>query len=462
MFLRLRPLNRWLEPALALVVLGGLVRAFIYFQMNDHFPQPFFYEPFDVWMDWFNTAYWGYEKGAYDAWGTVYPPVSFVFLRIFSLSRCYHNTSGYVARECDWVGLTTMFGVFLLNVLLLWFTFRKFHRKSALWRTIALGLGLPALYGLERGNLVIVCFTFVILGFGPLLKSARQRWVAVALAINFKVYVIAALFPQLLRRRWLWFEGSIIATIVVYLITFAAMGSGTPQQLLDNITGFSGMYQAITFLDLWYAATYKPLMSLITGQSWMVNALFGQRLVNNVYQVVFTLHYATMGSMMIAALAAWFRPEVVPMHRLTFFGLAIATLAAEPGGYTETFLIFFIFLESWKGFARSWSIFASYILCLPFDIILDRVAPTVQESYLAGHTAFFSYYVTAGPFLRPALILSIGFSMAILTISQVWSDIRRQGWRSRWRYRLDNPILPGIIRPDAPVATQVVGRDPVQ
>ena len=447
MRLRLRPLNVWLEPLAMLVVVGAIIRAYFYFQTYAHFPQPFFYEPFDVWMDWFNTSYWAYNTGAYDVWGTLYPPVSFVFLRIFSLGACYKEADGYSIRECDWIGLATLHGFFLLNVILLFLTYRKVDRATAIWRAVALGFGLPCLYGLERGNLVVVCFTFLILGFGPLLRSARWKWFAVGMAVNFKVYLIAALFSQLLRRRWLWFEGSLIAVVVIYIVTFVLVGAGRPDQIYNNIVTMASDYQAITFLDLWYAATYRPLMSIITGQSWIVTSLFGSRAVDLVYFLVLTVHYSTMLAVGLAAVAVWLRPEVVPVSRLALLGLLMATLGAEPGGYTECFLIFFIFLEKWRGLARVWSIFASYILCMPLDIILGRVPPTVQESYLAGHATFFTYYITLGPFLRPFLILSIGLAMSFLTISQVWSDIRLQGWRGRYRYRYDAALLPGVIAP---------------
>ncbi len=435
---------------MAFAVLAAIVRTYFYFQEYAHFPQPFFYEPYDVWMDWFNVSYWSYNKGAYDSWGTIYPPLSFVFLRIFSLSSCYRDASGYGIRECDWVGLVTLHSIFLLNVVLLWLSFKKQHRPTALWRAIALGFGLPSLFGLERGNLVVVTFTCIVLGFGPLLKSSRFRWIAAGLAINFKIYIIACLFAQLLRRRWLWFEGGLIATIVIYLVTFAAFGEGTPKQLYDNVADVSGLYQAITFLDLWYAATYKPLISLLDGQYQMVSALVGSRTADFLLILLPGLHGFVMGSIAIAATAAWLRPEKVPVHRLTFFALATAMIASEPGGYTETFLIFFVFLERWRGVGRTVAISLSYILLLPFDITLDSVPPTVQESYLAGHATFFSYYITIGPFVRPMMVLAIVLSLSLVTIRDVWGDVRLQGWQQRWRFRHDAPLLPGILRPSPP------------
>lgn len=445
---RLRPINRWLEPLFCLVIFGALVRAFFYFRENAHFPQPFFYEPWDTWMDWFNTGYWAYEPGAYDAWGTIYPPLSFVFLRIFSLAHCYKDTTGYLARECDWLGLATLHGLFLLNVLLLWLTYRKVDLKTGIWRALALGFGLPTLYGLERGNLIVVCFTFTILGFGPLLKSARLRWISVGMAINFKVYMVAGLFAHLLRRRWRWFEGGMIATIAIYLVTYGLMGDGSIWQIYGNITNSAGMYQAITFLDLWYAATYKPLVSLITGQPWLVTQLIGSRSFDELAYWLTVIQNTVVASIGLAALGAWLRPEAVPMHRLTFLALAMAMISSEPQGYSQAILIFLVFLEPWRGFARCWCIFVCYVLCLPLDVILDRVPEMVQESYLAGHVAFFQYYVTLGPFIRPALILSLAVALSCVTLKEVLADIKKEGWQGRWRFRRDAPILPRIQRPE--------------
>jgi hypothetical protein len=440
---RLLPANRWLEPLLALAVFGGLVRTIWFFIDNAYLPQPFFYEPFDLWMDWFNTAYWSYEKGAYDAWGTVYPPVAFVFLRIFSKSSCYIDGSGYSERQCDWVGVASLHTFFLLNFLLLFLSFRKVDRSTSIPRALALGLGLPSLYGLERGNLIVVCFTFFILAYGPLLKSARMRWLAVGMAVNLKFYMISAVFPQLIRRRWRWFEGAIIATVVVYLVSYGIMGAGTPKQIYDNVVNFTGQYQAITFLDLWYTNTYGPLVSLLTGQAPMMSAILGSR---NVDQLGFVLPLIARGvqvSVLLAMVASWIRPEVVPMHRLTFLGVCFVIITAESGGYTQGFLIFFVFMEKWRGFGRCWAIVTSYLLCMPFDFIIDSVPPTVQESYLGGHPVFVTYYITTGPFLRPALILSIAVALSFVTIRAVWIDIRRQGWETRWRFRHDAPIMLG-------------------
>jgi hypothetical protein len=140
------------------------------------------------------------------------------------------------------------------------------------------------------------------------------------------------------------------------------------------------------------------------------------------------------------------------MHRLTFLGLCFAMITTESGGYTQGFLVFFIFMETWRGAGRGWSIFTAYLLCMPFDFIIDRVPPTIQESYLAGHPVFVTYYITTGPFIRPALLLSVAMALSLVTLRAVWIDIRLQGWKTRWRFRRDAPIMVGSgeARPPSP------------
>lgn len=421
-------------------VLGGLLYAYIYFRINAHLPQPFFYEPYDTWMDWFNTAYYAHNKGAYDAWGSVYPPLSFAFLRIFGKSSCYVERNGYSARECDWVGLTTLNVILFVNVLLLYLSFRKIDRSTALFRALALGFGLPSMFGYERGNLVVLCFTCLILGFGPLLKSARLRWLFAGAAVNLKIYMVAAILPQLLRRRWRWFEGAMIGVVVVYLASYAYFQEGTPREIYDNIVYFSSLYQAATFLELWYATTYAPLVSLLDGRYQLMAGLIGSRSVDLLLIGLPALLRSAQATVLLAAAAAWARPEVVPMHRLTLLGIAMVLISAEPGGYTQGFLIFFVFMERWRSPGRCWAIICGYLLCLPYDIILDRVPPIVQESYLAGYATFFQYNVTVFPFVRPMLVLSMVVALALVTLRDVWDDVQHQDYKTRRRLRSDAPI----------------------
>lgn len=426
---KLFPINRWLEPLLALAVLAGLIWSAVHLYLFGYLPQPFFYEPQDVWMDWFNTAHWAHNKGAYDSWLTIYPPLSFAVLKLLTWGPCYTGAEGYPSRDCDWFGAATLLAVFLINIPLTARTFYKIDKRTWMPRTFALCCGLPMTYGLERGNLILLCFTGVLLAFGPLVRSARLRWFFAACAINFKVYLIGALFAQLLRRRWRWFEGAAIATVLVYLATFAIVGAGTPWEIYRNISDFSGGFQSVTVLDLWYAGTFKPIMSLLEGSTFPIITVVGSRTTELGLLLIPILVHTTQALIMAAAAAAAFRPQVVPMHRLVFLSIAMALITSEAGGYTQILLILFVFMERWRGFGRSFAIVVAYILCIAADIPLDRIPPVVRDSFLSGSRVIAEYHVGIGPFVRPLLILSLPFALSLVTLRDVYVRLREDGWR---------------------------------
>lgn len=446
----------WPEYLMALGVLLLIGRAMVILYLYGYLPQPFFYEPSDTYMDWFNTAYWARDPGAYDSWRTIYPPLSFVALRFMGKGSCYAGAEGLIARDCDWVGLVAIHAIFLVNMLLVALTFRKVDQRTAIPRAIALSAGLPMLYALERGNILLLCFTAMLLGFGPLLKSARLKWLFIGIAVNFKIYLVAAIASLLLRRRWLWFEGALIATVLVYLLSFGIIGAGTPREIITNIRDYSSGFVASQVLDIWYAVTYQPLISLLQGETFPVTGVVGSRTAEVGLSILPLLVRMGQASILAAAAATWLRPEVVPPHRIVFFGVAMALISSEAGGYTQMMVILFVFMESWRGVARPLAILICYILSLPGDIIIGDIPPIIRDSYLAGHQVEVYFGVGLGMFLRPALLILVAVTLSALTIKDVWVDIRLQGWKDRWRFRRDWPMLPGILRPRPPL------RDPGQ
>jgi hypothetical protein len=445
----------WTEYGFAAFVVAGIVYAGWFLATNHYLPQPFFYEPTDTYADWFNTAFWARNKGTYDVWQTIYPPLSFVFIRLFGLDRCYPErrsfdpSAGLAARDCDWLGLATLFAIFFIDLTLIWLTFHRTDRKTALPRTIAVGLGLPMLDGLERGNLVLLSFMCLLLAFGPILKTARARWLAIGLAINFKVYLIAALVPLVAKRRWRWVEGGLLASILVYLATFAILGRGTPLEIYENIRAFSAL-PAAQIMDLWYTTTYAPLVSLLKGDSFPFVLMIGSRNVELLLFLIPLLQHVTQALLAVAILATGLRPEVVPKYRLVNLGILLALVTSEAGGYTQAYFMLFVMMEPWRGFGRKWAIIASYILAVPLDIAIDRTPPMARDLYFGGGSTIINYHVTVGPFIRPLIIMTIAVAIASVNLLEIWRDIRGQGWRLRWRYRNDARLLAGPGTPITP------------
>lgn len=436
---RARRRGLWLEYLFGFAVLALIGRAMWWLYQYGHLPQPFFYEPSDTFMDWFNTAYWAHEGSAYDVWRTIYPPLSFVVVRAMGIPQCYVGTEGLVSRDCDWVGLFALHAVFVINIVLVAMTYLKLDRRTALPRAIALSAGMPMLFALERGNVLLLCFTAMLLGFGPLLRSARLRWIFAGMAVNFKVYLIAAVAAQLLKRRWLWFEGAVISTVMIYLLSFGLYGSGTPIEIVTNITDYSSGFIAAQVLDIWYSVTYQPLMSLLNGVSFPVTPTIGSDTAELGLVLLPIIVWVGQLAVVLAAVATWLRPGVVPTYRLAFFGTALALISSEAGGYTQIMVFLFVFMEHWRGVGRPFAIICAYILCLPGDIVIGAIPPLVRESYLAGHTVEVHFGVGLGMFVRPALLIAIAVSISLVTIRDVWRDIREHGWGAG-----GSPVGPGF------------------
>src|SRR3546814_4673919 len=98
-------------------------------------------------------------------------------------------------------------------------------------RTIAIALGLPMLFTVERGNLILVAFAFFMIAHGPVTSSKPWRWFAAAVTINFKPYLVLPMLAHAVKRDWRPLEVAGITTVALYLVTLALVGSGTPAGL---------------------------------------------------------------------------------------------------------------------------------------------------------------------------------------------------------------------------------------
>jgi hypothetical protein len=433
----------WPELLFLIPIVAGNIFTACYFVQYGYLPQPYFYEPGGVFMDFFSVATYGQNGDAYEVFTTIYPPLSFVLLKLATWAPCYVDSGLEEARYCDYLGLGSLVGIFFVNAVLIGLTFRKIDKRTALPRTIALAFGLPMTYTLERGNLLIFCFTSMVLAYGPLLRSARLRWIFAGMAVNFKPYLIGTVFSHLLRRRWRWFEGAILATVLVYLVTFALYGEGSPGQMYENISYYAGGFKGSTILDLWYPSSMVPFRTLLEGDAaFDVAGELGSQLTDLLHTATIGVTATTVSSIFIAAAAAWWRPQVVPMYRLVFLSAAAGIITGEVGGYTQILLLLFVFMEPWKGFGRPLAILLAYILCIPLDIQLGRILEVYRDSFLSGRWVAAQYTLSVGILIRPLLVHLMIFTLAMVTLRDVLADMKRHGWPVPLPFRRGGPYGP--------------------
>lgn len=437
----------FIEYGFAFLIAASIAYTCWFFYKNLYLPQPFFYEPSGTFMDWYSLVYYAKHPGAYNIAGTIYPPLSFIILNIFSDGRCYQSTTGELNRACDPWGIVVMSAIFVINVFFTFLSFRKADKKTWIPRSFAISFGLPMIFGYERGNFVLFTYTCVLLGFGPLLKSARLRWFFAGASINFKVYLVGAALAPLLHRRWMQTEGIIVATFLIYMGTWAIFGEGSPEQIIGNVTSYGSNFGAAQLLDIWYPSSFIPAISLLRGMLFPIYTILDSQISDLLLAACIFLQRSAQVMIAGAAVAIWLRPESVPRHRAVFFAIAMALATAEAGGYTHVILLLFVFMERWKGIAVSAAIVMAYMLCVPVEWVVSPVAPLVRWSYLADTDVIVQYGFGIFAFLRPILGIFIIWLLSFVTMRDVWRDIRSQGWSGRWRYRDDAPILPRVVPP---------------
>ncbi|HTM94706.1 MAG TPA: hypothetical protein VL100_02655 [Croceibacterium sp.] len=405
------------EGVLALAVLASLVSTAAFFHANGYLPQPFVFDTNDTFMDWFNTAYWANNPGAYDVWRSIYPPLSFTFLDAFSLPGCYLQSPFY-ARDCDWLGRATIGAFYLLDVALIWLSFRRLDRRTAPMRTVALGLGLPLLFTLERGNLIVVCFAAFALAHGPLLSSGRARAIAAAVTVNFKPYLVLPVLALAAKRRWRPLELAGLATIAVYLVSLAIVGAGTPMELASNTANWVIFQGAQVWNEVNYSTSYAPLLTIRESQIPLLEFV-SSRAVERIELAVPLLIRATQALALLALAATWLQPKAVPVQRIGALVLGAYLATQSPGGYTQVFLLFLVFLEPFRRPGPVIAIACAYLLCLVGDLPLASILQMTSASWLSGRDVTATFGLTWGHFIRPGLIVLIVWSLSLDTLARV-------------------------------------------
>jgi hypothetical protein len=412
------------EAALAAGILVALAYLSIFFLRHGYLPSPFFADKGETLMDWFETAYWSRTPGAYSRWGSVYPPLSFLMARAFSGPGCYAHSSK-LARLCDPWAVPILLGSLTIGVVLTFVALRRPAGRNAAPRTMALCLGSSMLYGLERGNIVLLAYPFFVLGFSHILRRGWLRIACAAIALNLKPYLLLVGVGWLARRRWAWLASLFVTGGGLYLASWAAFGVGSPIELMRTMIGPLRV-PASAGLDLMgFSSSYDSLLVVLAspGQFPFVigpGATIGLRIA------LFLVLSGGWIGWWACCLGAARRPDLLSSRRLAAISLAVLFSLCTPGGYSLIFLLFLVFQEQWQGLARKIAIVAAYLWCIPIDAPLKVLGAHSEYSFLADRIVTQQTALTFGELLRPGLVLAIEFGL----IGASLSDLRRGGRRA--------------------------------
>lgn len=410
------------ECLFMIVVFAGLVRVVDAYFANGFLPAPFVFDVGDTFMDWFNTAYWAHNPGAYSVWKTIYLPMSFVVTGLFGDPRCYANAP-YDARDCDIIGIVVLLLSYLACVVASAIAFYRRDRSTALYRTVATALGGPLLFALERGNLVLFAYPVFVMLYGRLLKSDRAVAAATAFLANMKVYLVFPLAAFAIKRQWRLLELCGIAALGLYLVTMLIVDAGTPFELARNLGVWFNLRAGAIWDEVLYTTTYKPFLLLDIGQ-YPVRDYLEQRWVDVAKNFILFELVASRAVAILCIVLAWLYPRSVSLHRLVFFILMQSFIGQNPGGYAIVFITFLVFMERWRNFGTGLAIICAYLTSIPGDVTVATIVEVQRESWLSGRIVTSPYVLPLGSILRPGILLIMLWALAIDTLLTIHRAVK--------------------------------------
>lgn len=276
------------------------------------------------------------------------------------------------------------------------------------------------LYALERGNLLIPCFTVFVLGTGPLVRSRWGRIIALALSVNLKPYLLGVFLPAIARRDWRWLLRFGAIGLAIYIATFLLEGTGTPQQLLSDIGGYRTVHGNALWGNLYYATSYWPLARYMSAHQGFAAAVhpFVSTAFSLAALIVMRLVQLAVAVCMIAAAI---RPAGVEPRRFMalFTAMILTTVTNGSSGYVLIFLFFLVFFEPWRGPARIAILVSAYLLCLPVDWVFWPTMHELAQSFLGGREVMVSFGDSVGQILRPGLMLIVQVGLIVLNFEDI-------------------------------------------
>ena len=417
------------EFILLLALLASFGHVVRFFLLQGYLPQPFIWDPNDTFMDWFNPAYWANHWGAYSVWRSIYPPLSFVTLRMFSISSCYVTTP-FAARDCDWLSITAILVMYAAAVAVTYAALRRNDPRTAIMRTLAFAFGYRTLFALERGNLLIICYIAMVVAFGFCAGSRPVRAIAAALMINYKPYMLLPTLAWAIRRDWRQLELAGIFTILIYLASWSVVGSGSLLELADNTVNWIRVTGDDVVAEIYYATSFNGLLGVIDRGAFPILRFFRSDSYEMFRMIIDTAMVVAQVAGLAALVLAWAQPRAVPLHRLACILLLLSLTNRSPGGYTEMLVMFLVFLEPWRGFARIASITLMYLGGLSVDLMISAVPPVNSFSWLGGHAVSAEFGIAVGQFAHPAGLLLV---LLLLSLDTIVAATRA--------YRTDRPTL---------------------
>ncbi len=408
------------EWALGLVVLAFAAYQVWFFIENGYLAQPFFYDTNDTLMDFYNTAYWSHTDGPYTVWNSIYPPLSFALLKYLTPAQCYLN-DGMIGRDCDALSWLILVAAMVWLALEVFRQSRDSGMATRLARVTALLIGLPTLYCLERGNLLLLAAPALVYG----ITQPRAGWracLALAFAINLKPYLVILLLPMALLHDRRAALRLLMACALIYIASVIIVGDGLPWQILSNVMMFTGEGVINFWEKFYFSSSFSPFIRILESDLPLENYLDGQTIILLLSGMKLALALSAVG-LLAALVAAWKMPAEDRPVTVTFAAvLTFCIVLTEAfGGYATLFITALLFTRNRPAWMVGVALVLCYVLSIPFDYPINIVRESEAPIWLSGKHVETQYGIAVGQAARPALIVVVHLLLCASVVQQAWN-----------------------------------------
>lgn len=364
-------------------------------KVDGYLPSPFVTDKNDTLMDFYNPLFWVINDGFYSTFNSVYPPINYFLLKIFSFGIPVGevNNPFQLRQLYPWQGIIlTVFYIVIVGLCVLMGAWQKVKiNKFLIFGASA--LSVPVLFGLERGNLIFIALLF--LGLYLHTSNPWAKCFYFGLLVNIKPYFIILLLQHI--NIYQFDKNVLIRMILSTLIIFFGFSFFTDLNLYDFISAYflfskntTLTAEGVTSLPHSIAAmSFIKAFIKFEGQSSYTFWFSSLKVIN--YLAVIVLMYLSIIK------------KLSPVELLISCFLILTNALISTGGYI---LIIYITLIPYLLANEEYKKFIFYILiiyCLPVDwFSLINLNYTYIDSYL-GKSAIQNpdLKLSAGSLIRP-------------------------------------------------------------
>jgi hypothetical protein len=170
----------------------------VFFYLNGYLPAPFVWDKGDTFMDFYNPLYWVIKDRFYTVFQSVYPPLNYYLLKLFTLGIDFNVPIDSFQLRNSKPMLSVV--LCLLYLTIVWIVINigewkkiKIGHRLLIW--LACIFSTPVLFAIERGNLIFFALLFL-----SIYLAAQNIWIraiAFGLLVNTKPYFLLLLIQYL-------------------------------------------------------------------------------------------------------------------------------------------------------------------------------------------------------------------------------------------------------------------------